>query len=89
VIRALSAATGTQLWSASIGGIHWESPVVANGVLYILDEAGNLTAFSAAPAAVPAMPGWTRGLAALGLLLLGLLAVRGTSVPSRIHRPRA
>jgi hypothetical protein len=86
VIRALSAATGTQLWSASIGGIHWESPVVANGVLYILDEAGNLTAFSAPPVAIPAMPRWTRGLAALGLLLIGLIAARGIAVASRRRR---
>jgi hypothetical protein len=38
---------GSVLWSnPSIGGIHWESPIVVNGVLYITDPAGNLTAFS-------------------------------------------
>jgi outer membrane protein assembly factor BamB len=76
-IQAVSAATGAQLWQTAIGGIHWESPVVANGVLYILDEAGHLTAFTASVAAVPAMPLRTLGLAAGGLLLLGLIAVRG------------
>ncbi len=45
-IRALNPTSGAQLWSASIGSIHWESPVVANGVLYITDESSHLTAYS-------------------------------------------
>ncbi|HEY3415330.1 MAG TPA: PQQ-binding-like beta-propeller repeat protein, partial [Armatimonadota bacterium] len=46
-VRALDPVTGTLLWSDSgIGGIHWESPVVANGMLYISDESGNLTAYT-------------------------------------------
>lgn len=46
-IRALKAADGSLLWaSTSIGTIHWESPLVFHGVLYISDESGNLTAFS-------------------------------------------
>jgi len=49
-LRALDPTTGALLWQdTSIGGIHWESPVVANGVLYQTDESGNLTAW--APAA--------------------------------------
>jgi outer membrane protein assembly factor BamB len=45
-IRALDPVTGNLLWSDTrIGGIHWESPVVANGKLYITDEAGTLTAY--------------------------------------------
>jgi outer membrane protein assembly factor BamB len=44
-VRALDAATGNELWHDSIGGIHWESPVVANGTLYITDGSGNLTAY--------------------------------------------
>jgi hypothetical protein len=45
-VRALDPVTGKTLWSDSgIGGIHWESPVVANGRLYITDESGNLTAY--------------------------------------------
>jgi outer membrane protein assembly factor BamB len=47
LIEALNPLTGAQLWSDStIGGIHWESPIVANGTLYISDESGDLTAFS-------------------------------------------
>ena len=46
-IEARNPVTGSQLWhDTSIGGIHWESPVVANGRLYISDESGNLTAYS-------------------------------------------
>lgn len=45
-IKAVNPTDGTELWSGGIGGIHWESPVVVNGVLYITDENGHLTAFS-------------------------------------------
>jgi outer membrane protein assembly factor BamB len=47
LLHALNPLTGASLWSSSlIGGIHWESPVVANGVLYITDESAHLTAYS-------------------------------------------
>jgi hypothetical protein len=47
LIQALNPVNGSVLWSKnSIGGIHWESPIVVNGVLYITDQAGKLTAFS-------------------------------------------
>jgi hypothetical protein len=46
LVRGLNATDGTQLWSDnSIGGIHWESPVVANSTLSITDENGHLSAF--------------------------------------------
>ncbi len=45
-IRALSPVSGKLLWeNKNIGSIHWESPIVDNGVLYITDQSGNLTAF--------------------------------------------
>ena len=52
-VRALSPTSGNPLWSdtTSVGGIHWQSPVVANGVLYLADEARHLTAW--APARFP------------------------------------
>ena len=77
-IQALAAASGTSLWQGAIGGIHWESPVVANGVLYIMDESAHLTAFSVpgAVAAVPAVPRGTLWLAAALLLMLGYFVVR-------------
>jgi len=53
-IRALDPATGSLLWSdASIGGVHWESPIVVDGNLYVTDEGARLWAYgpnAAAPA---------------------------------------
>jgi outer membrane protein assembly factor BamB len=47
VIQALNATDGALLWSDNrIGAIHWESPVVDNGVMYITDQSGYLTAYS-------------------------------------------
>ena len=46
-ILALNPTDGALLWSdTGIGGIHWESPVVASGILYITDESGMLTAYA-------------------------------------------
>jgi outer membrane protein assembly factor BamB len=46
---ALNAMTGATLGSAAIGGVHWESPMIARGVVYVTDESRNLTAFQIAP----------------------------------------
>jgi hypothetical protein len=47
LILALNPVNGTQLWSDNrIGSIHWESPIVANGVLYVTDSSGHLTAYT-------------------------------------------
>jgi len=47
ILRALDPATGETLWSdAGIGGIHWQSPIVIEGSLYVEDELGFLTAYS-------------------------------------------
>jgi PQQ-like domain/PQQ enzyme repeat len=47
LISAYRATDGTLLWSDhQIGSIHWESPVVVNGIVYITDQAGTLTAYS-------------------------------------------
>ena len=46
-LSALDPATGNTLWTTTqIAGVHWESPVVANGVLYMTDESARLTAFA-------------------------------------------
>lgn len=46
-LMAPNPHTGVLLWhDTSIGSIHWESPVVANGIVYITDESGQLTAYS-------------------------------------------
>ncbi|HTZ54989.1 MAG TPA: PQQ-binding-like beta-propeller repeat protein [Candidatus Acidoferrum sp.] len=49
-IYALSAQTGSELWSSastahSIGSVHWQSPIVINGWVYCSDKNGNLTAY--------------------------------------------
>jgi F5/8 type C domain/Malectin domain/PQQ-like domain/PQQ enzyme repeat len=46
-LHALNPTTGAQLWNnTGIGGIHWQTPMVANGVLYVADNSSKLTAFS-------------------------------------------
>jgi len=46
----LEPHTGRERWhSDEIGPIHWESPILVNGILYITDENGDLFAFAAAP----------------------------------------
>ena len=47
VISALRATDGSLLWSDNqVGSIHWESPILVNGTLYITDQGGNLSAYS-------------------------------------------
>jgi hypothetical protein len=44
LLRALDPTTGAQLWSSTnLGGVHWESPVVVNGNVYVLDKNNHLT----------------------------------------------
>jgi outer membrane protein assembly factor BamB len=46
-IRALDPATGNLLWqSRFVGAVHWSTPILVNGTLYIGDTAGNVTAFA-------------------------------------------
>jgi outer membrane protein assembly factor BamB len=44
-IRAIDPTTGTVLWTGATQGLHWESPIVFNGVVVVPDDSGNLTAF--------------------------------------------
>ncbi|MGI9050622.1 MAG: PQQ-binding-like beta-propeller repeat protein, partial [Rubrobacteraceae bacterium] len=51
-LLALDPTNGRHLWSStqssaggSIGDIHWESPIVANGRVYVSDESGAMTAY--------------------------------------------
>ena len=52
-INAFNARTGREVWSSSqqsaggsIGNVHWESPIVVKGWLYMSDESGNISAYS-------------------------------------------
>jgi hypothetical protein len=51
-LRAFDPTTGHVLWSSdqasangSIGSIHWESPIVVGGTVYIADENGAITCY--------------------------------------------
>jgi hypothetical protein len=47
--HALNPTTGAQLWNnTGIGAIHWQTPTIANGVVYIADNGRQLTAFALA-----------------------------------------
>ena len=62
VIEARNPVTNAVLWSnnTGIGSIHWQSPVVANGIVYLADNAGFVTAF-AIPTTSSPLPrtGWS------------------------------
>jgi hypothetical protein len=52
-VNAFDARYGKLMWSSSqqsaggsIGNVHWESPIVDKGWMYISDENGDLTAYS-------------------------------------------
>jgi outer membrane protein assembly factor BamB len=50
-VRALDPTSGTQLWSdTSPGGIHWQSPIVVGGRLYVADQNAVLWTFGPNPA---------------------------------------
>jgi len=47
---ALNATTGVVLGTnTALGAVHWQSPVVARGVVFCSDTSGNLTAFTVSP----------------------------------------
>lgn len=45
IVRAVDPLNGNTLWSAAIGGIKWQSPIVVNGHLYITDNGAKLWSF--------------------------------------------
>jgi len=55
VLVALDALTGNELWSSAspgvggtIGGVHFQSPIVVNGWVCCADRNGNLSAYALA-----------------------------------------
>ena len=45
-VDAYNPTTGAVLWTdASLTPVHWQSPIVANGVLYVEDGGGHLYAY--------------------------------------------
>jgi outer membrane protein assembly factor BamB len=48
-LQALSPATGAVLWSDARpgkAGIHWQSPIVVDGRVYVTDQGRNLWAYA-------------------------------------------
>jgi hypothetical protein len=57
-VRAVTPKTGATLWTSpagQVGSIHWQSPVVGNGMLYVVDGDAHLVAY--APTARAAVRG--------------------------------
>ncbi|MEZ5356296.1 MAG: PQQ-binding-like beta-propeller repeat protein [Bryobacteraceae bacterium] len=48
VAVCMQASTGEILWQERIGGIHWASPVLVNGLIYFTDEEGATVVIRAA-----------------------------------------
>jgi hypothetical protein len=43
ILRALDAVTGALVWSDNrIGNVHWQSPIVVNGRIYMIDQTSKL-----------------------------------------------
>ena len=79
-VRALDPSTGTLLWTGTnVGSIHWQSPIVANGALYIASNSGTLTAFSL-PAVAPTFT--SADNATFGLGEPGSFTVHATGAPA-------
>ncbi len=55
-IYALDPTSGKPLWSDSIGGIHWQSPIVADGTLYIADGNAHLNGYTLGEVSPPLPP---------------------------------
>jgi hypothetical protein len=52
VLRAMAPTTGAVLWSStqasaggSIGALHWQSPLIVNGNVYVVDNTGQMFAY--------------------------------------------
>jgi hypothetical protein len=59
-LHALNPTTGAQLWNnTGIGAIHWQTPTIANGVVYIGDNGRQLSAFSLNSETALSRTGWT------------------------------
>lgn len=44
-IKAVDPASGTILWTGQVGSMHWQSPAVVNGHVFVIDNS-NLTSFA-------------------------------------------
>jgi hypothetical protein len=65
-VRAVDAVSGNLLWSAARGSTHWQSLIVANGVVYATDQSNHLAAFG-----LPQNPGWVEDAVPAGAAVVG------------------
>jgi hypothetical protein len=81
-IRALDPTNGNQLWidTVKVGGNHWQSPVVANGVLYITDQSSRLTAYSLGLTLQSISPRWGSTAGGTSTTLFGSGFLPGATV---------
>jgi hypothetical protein len=81
LMHARNPTTGALLWTSTNigGGTHWQSPIVANGVVYVADNGGHLAAF-ALPSSPPAFT--SANSAAFQLGVAGTFTVRATGAPA-------
>lgn len=80
-LRAFNATTGAQLWqNTQIGGIHWSSPVVVNGVLYLSDFNNRLTAWTLPATGVALAPNTAPTTGGTTITASGNGFVSGTTV---------
>jgi outer membrane protein assembly factor BamB len=53
-VAALDPTTGQELWSDhDLGELHWQSPILVNGVLYVTDDVPTLSAYAPGGVAPP------------------------------------
>ena len=81
VLTAYTPTTGAPLWSVTVGGgVHWQSPVVANGVVYVEDGGGNLNAFAPPATLAPAITSANSATFQVGVA--GTFTVTATGSPA-------
>ena len=81
-VRAYNPTTGgTALWTGATGGTHWESPIVANGMVYVMDESSKLTAFGLSTSA-PAFTSANHATFVVGSAGTFTVAASGTPAPT-------
>src|SRR5947207_8492964 len=79
-VRALDPLSGNVLWSlARSGGFHWESLIVANGVVYATDGSNRLAAYAVAQQLTTTMLASSANPAALGANVTLTATVTGTN----------
>jgi hypothetical protein len=82
-LTAYVPTTGAPLWSVNMGNaVHWQSPVVANGVVYVEDGGGNLNAFAPPAAVAPAITSAGSATFQVGVAATFTVTATGSPAPT-------